>query len=70
VGEPEPCAQEGIIIPKSIFVTFFLVFIVVINVLGIRGYGEAEFVFAIIKITAIVGFMSVPSYLVPLSACR
>lgn len=44
-------------IPKSIFVTIFLVVILVINLLGIRGYGEAEFAFAIVKITAIVGFM-------------
>jgi yeast amino acid transporter len=28
-----------------------------INLLGIKGYGEAEFIFAIVKITAIVGFM-------------
>ena len=44
-------------IPKSIFVTIFLVVILAINLLGIRGYGEAEFAFAIVKITAIVGFM-------------
>ena len=42
---------------RSIFITIFLFTIVVINLLGVKGYGEAEFVFAIIKITAIVGFM-------------
>jgi amino acid transporter len=41
----------------SIFVTIFLVIIVVINLSGIKGYGEAEFIFAIIKVTAVVGFM-------------
>jgi amino acid transporter len=44
-------------IPKSIFITFFLVVIVLINLTGIKGYGEAEFVFAIIKVTAVVGFI-------------
>ena len=41
----------------AIFVTLFLIIIVVINLLGVKGYGEAEFIFAIIKVTAVVGFM-------------
>jgi len=44
---------------RAIFVTIFLLFIVLINLTGIRGYGEAEFIFAIIKVTAVVGFMYV-----------
>ncbi len=44
-------------VPSSVFVTIFLVIIVVINLAGIRGYGEAEFIFAIVKIVAVVGFM-------------
>lgn len=44
-------------LPKSVFVTIFLIVIVVINLFGVKGYGEAEFVFAIIKVTAVVGFM-------------
>ena len=44
-------------INKAIFVTVFLVIIVVINLFGVKGYGEAEFVFAIIKVTAVIGFM-------------
>ncbi|KAK4101141.1 amino acid permease [Parathielavia hyrcaniae] len=42
---------------KAIFVTVFLVIIVMINLTGIKGYGEAEFVFAIVKVTAVVGFI-------------
>lgn len=42
---------------KAIFVAVFLVVIVVINLFGVKGYGEAEFVFAIVKVTAVVGFM-------------
>jgi yeast amino acid transporter len=42
---------------RAIFVTLFLLTIIVINLFGIRGYGEAEFVFAIIKVTAVIGFM-------------
>jgi len=44
-------------LPPSIFVTVFLVVIVVINLIGIRGYGEAEFLFAIVKVVAVIGFM-------------
>ncbi|OAQ98676.1 hypothetical protein LLEC1_04258 [Akanthomyces lecanii] len=53
---------------KAIFVTIFLVLIAVINLLGVKGYGEAEFVFSTVKVTAIVGFMQVfppPQQLTP-----
>jgi amino acid transporter len=39
------------------WVTIFLVLIISINLFGVRGYGEAEFVFSIIKVAAVVGFM-------------
>lgn len=39
------------------WVTIFLVVIIAINFFGVRGYGEAEFVFSIIKILAVVGFI-------------
>ncbi|KAK3934496.1 amino-acid permease inda1 [Diplogelasinospora grovesii] len=42
---------------RAIFVTVFLLVIVVINLFGVRGYGEAEFVFAIVKVTAVIGFI-------------
>ena len=42
---------------KALFVTIFLLVIVVINLFGAKAYGEAEFIFAIVKITAVVGFM-------------
>ena len=42
---------------KAIFVTIFLLFIVVINLFGVKGFGEAEFIFAIIKVTAVIGFV-------------
>jgi amino acid transporter len=42
---------------QAIFVTIFLATIVIINLFGIKGYGEAEFVFAILKVTAVIGFM-------------
>jgi yeast amino acid transporter len=41
----------------GIFITIFLVLIVCINLAGVRGYGEAEFVFSIIKVVAVVGFI-------------
>ncbi|KAF2185073.1 amino acid permease [Zopfia rhizophila CBS 207.26] len=39
------------------WVAIFLVLIVTINLFGVKGYGEAEFIFAIIKVTAIIGFI-------------
>jgi amino acid transporter len=42
---------------SAAWVTIFLVVIVIINFFGVRGYGEAEFVFAIIKVTAVIGFI-------------
>ncbi len=42
---------------KAIFVTIFLTTIVLINMFGVKGYGEAEFLFSIIKVIAVIGFM-------------
>ncbi|KAI2625138.1 putative amino acid permease [Xylaria nigripes] len=42
---------------KAIFVTIFLFTIVSINLCGVRGYGEAEFIFAIVKVVAVIGFI-------------
>ncbi|CAG1998134.1 unnamed protein product [Fusarium graminearum] len=44
-------------IDRSVFVSVFLLTIVAINLFGVKTYGEAEFIFSIIKITAIVGFI-------------
>lgn len=42
---------------RAIFVTVFLSVIVFINLFGVKGYGEAEFTFSLIKVTAVIGFM-------------
>ncbi len=42
---------------KAPFVTIFLIIIITINLCGVKVYGEAEFVFALVKVTAIIGFM-------------
>ncbi|KAG7193126.1 glyceraldehyde-3-phosphate dehydrogenase 1 [Scheffersomyces spartinae] len=39
------------------FVAIFWVLILVINFFGVRGYGEAEFIFSMIKVIAVVGFI-------------
>ncbi|KAK4230538.1 amino acid permease-domain-containing protein [Podospora fimiseda] len=44
-------------IDRSVFVTLFLAAIVTINLFGVKGYGEAEFIFSIIKVVAIIGFI-------------
>jgi len=43
----------------AIFVTLFWAGIVAINLMGVRGYGEAEFIFSIIKVAAVIGFIIV-----------
>ena len=44
-------------ISNAAWVTVFLALIITINLFGVKGYGEAEFVFSTIKIIAIIGFM-------------
>ncbi|KAM5451269.1 histidine permease [Microsporum audouinii] len=39
------------------WVTIFYVFIFAINLFGVRGYGEAEFIFSIVKVVAVVGYI-------------
>jgi amino acid transporter len=39
------------------WVTIFYVLIVFINIFGVKGYGEAEFVFSFLKVIAIVGYI-------------
>src|SRR5271170_1853151 len=41
----------------GVFITIFLVALTLINLAGVRGYGEAEFVFSIIKVIAVIGFI-------------
>ncbi|PGH02083.1 hypothetical protein AJ79_07720 [Helicocarpus griseus UAMH5409] len=47
----------GSTVSPAVWVTIFYVLIICINLFGVRGYGEAEFVFSFIKITAIIGFI-------------
>lgn len=41
----------------AVFITIFLILIVFINLWGVRGYGEAEVVFSMIKLIAVLGFI-------------
>ncbi|KIW90580.1 uncharacterized protein Z519_08363 [Cladophialophora bantiana CBS 173.52] len=38
------------------WVVIFYIVVVLINFFGVRGYGEAEFIFSIIKVLAVIGF--------------
>ncbi|CAK9437807.1 uncharacterized protein LODBEIA_P21850 [Lodderomyces beijingensis] len=42
---------------SAAFVVIFYALIIFINLFGVKGYGESEFVFSITKITAVIGFM-------------
>lgn len=42
---------------NAAWVSIFLVVIIIINFFGVKGYGEAEFVFSIVKVTAVIGYM-------------
>ncbi|WEW54652.1 histidine permease [Emydomyces testavorans] len=44
-------------VSPAAWVSMFYVMIVVINLFGVLGYGEAEFVFSIIKVVAVIGFI-------------
>ncbi|KAJ5433648.1 uncharacterized protein N7458_012804 [Penicillium daleae] len=44
-------------ISNAAWVAVFWALIVSINLFGVRGYGEAEFVFSVIKVVAVVGFI-------------
>ncbi|KIW71929.1 hypothetical protein, variant [Phialophora macrospora] len=42
---------------NAAWVSIFLVLIVLINFFGVKGYGEAEFIFSIVKVTAVIGYI-------------
>ena len=44
-------------IPDSVFITIFLGLVTIINFIGVRGYGEVEFILSLIKVTAVIGFI-------------
>ncbi|TGZ79374.1 amino acid permease [Ascodesmis nigricans] len=44
-------------ISSAVWVTLFWLLIVVINLFGVKGYGEAEFIFSLIKVIAVIGFI-------------
>jgi amino acid transporter len=41
----------------GVWITIFLLMVVVINMFGVKGYGEVEFFLGMIKVTAIIGFI-------------
>ena len=44
-------------ISSNVWVAVFLALIAFINMFGVKGYGEAEFVASMIKIIAVIGFI-------------
>ncbi|KAF2418942.1 AAT family amino acid transporter [Tothia fuscella] len=44
-------------VSPAAFVGIFWAAVVLINLFGVKGYGEAEFVFSIIKVIAVIGFI-------------
>ncbi|CAF1043221.1 unnamed protein product [Adineta steineri] len=41
----------------AVWITIFLILLLIINLFGVRGYGEIEFVMSIIKVIAVIGFI-------------
>ncbi|CAF1159682.1 unnamed protein product [Adineta ricciae] len=41
----------------AVWITVFLVALLIINLFGVRGYGEIEFVMSLIKVIGVVGFI-------------
>ncbi|KAK6343829.1 hypothetical protein TWF696_007487 [Orbilia brochopaga] len=44
-------------VPISAWIAVFLAAVTVVNLFGVRGYGEVEYVLGITKITAVIGFI-------------
>jgi yeast amino acid transporter len=44
-------------ISEAVFITIFWVAIVIINVVGVRAYGEVEVVLSMFKVMAVIGFI-------------
>lgn len=44
-------------VSNAVFIAIFWFAVVCINLMGVRGYGEAEFLFSTIKVTAVVAFI-------------
>jgi amino acid transporter len=42
---------------NAVWITIFLVLIIAINIFGVRGYGEVEFILGTLKVTAVIGFI-------------
>lgn len=49
--------DESVSINPAVWITVFLVLIIIVNVFGVRGYGEVEFVLGLIKVLAVIGFI-------------
>lgn len=45
------------VIPRGVWVAVFLIVITIINLFGVRGYGEFEFFGSLIKVLAVIGFI-------------
>jgi amino acid transporter len=41
----------------AVWITIFLIALLIINLFGVRGYGEIEFFMSIIKVIAVIGFI-------------
>lgn len=49
--------NENASISDGVWIAVFLVIIIFVNIFGIRGYGEVEFVLGTIKVIAVIGFI-------------
>ena len=44
-------------VSPAAWVTIFLLLIIIINLFGVKEYGEVEFWFSLVKVVAVIGFM-------------
>lgn len=49
--------DNGHPINVGVWITIFLILVIVINIFGVRGYGEVEFILGSIKVIAVIGFI-------------
>lgn len=45
------------VVPILVWIIIFWLFVLVINLFGVRGYGEGEYIFSLIKVCAVIIFI-------------
>ncbi|WFD29821.1 hypothetical protein MSPP1_000834 [Malassezia sp. CBS 17886] len=45
------------VVPQGVWIALFLVFVTIVNLFGVRAYGEVEFITSLVKVLGCIGFI-------------